>query len=135
MESRDFEKALSCAAHIANETIEVAEALGIRLDPIQSHDLRVLAFKNQKELESKFPFYHVVYGPHRLLRASMLQDLEKGYKCEVDAINGVISAQGRNTGIATPVNDQVVQIIKEIENGQYSYAFSNLDQITLPQFS
>lgn len=129
----DNEKALSCAAHIANETIQVAEALGIILEPIQSHDLRVLAFKNQKEMESKFPFYHVVYGPHRLLRASMLQDLEKGYKCEVDAINGVISAQGRNTGIATPVNDQVVQIIKGIENGQYAYALSNLEQITLPQ--
>jgi 2-dehydropantoate 2-reductase len=131
----DSEKALSCAAHIANETIQVAEALGITLEPIQTHDLRVLAFKNQKEMESKLPFYHIVYGPHRQLRASMLQDLEKGKKCEIDAINGVISAQGKNTGIQTPVNDQVVQIIKGIENGQYVYTFANLELISLPHLS
>jgi hypothetical protein len=33
--------------------------------------------------------YKMVFGPHRLLKASMLQDIEKGLKTEIDAINGL----------------------------------------------
>jgi 2-dehydropantoate 2-reductase len=128
----DNEKALTCAAHIANETIHVVNSLGVSMEPIQGHDLKILAFKNQAEMLGKLPIYHMVYGPHRSLRASMLQDLEKGKKCEIDAINGVISQWGQKKGIGTPVNDQVVKIIKDIELGKLSPLFSNIDLFKLP---
>lgn len=132
-EVMDDEKALTCVAHIANETINVVNYLGIKMEPIQGHDLRILAFKNKKELVSKFPIYKMVYGPHRALRASMLQDLEKGLKCEIDAINGVVSSWGKKAGIPTPINDKVVEIIKGIEEGKYTYEMSNLDKFVLPE--
>ena len=128
----DNEKALTCAAHIANETINVANAIGVRLEPIQGHDLRILAFETADEMNAKFPIYHLVYGPHRLLRASMLQDLEKGKKCEIDAINGVISTTGKTKNVSTPINDQVVEIIRGIESKAYKPEFSNLNLIKLP---
>ncbi len=126
-------KSLTCVAHIANETIAVVNELGIKMEPIQGHDLQILAFKNKKEMESKFPIYKMVWGPHRRLKASMLQDLEKGQRCEIDAINGVVSKWGKERYIPTPINSMVVEIIKGIEEGKYKPGFSNLDMFELPE--
>lgn len=128
----DNDKALACVAHIANETLQVASALGINLEPMQGHDLRVLSFKTSKEMVSKFPIFKLVWGPHRLLRASMLQDLEKGRKTEIDAINGVVCAYGRKVKVPTPINNKVVEIVKGAEQGENGYDFSNLDLFVLP---
>lgn len=128
----DNEKALTCVAHIANETIKVSRALGITLEPIQGHDLNILAFATREEMEGMFPIYQAVWGPHRLLKASMLQDLEKGFKTEIDAINGYISNRGRNANAPTPVNDKVVEIVKAIEAGKMKHVFDNLEQFALP---
>lgn len=52
-------------------------------------------------------------------RASMLQDLERGRRTEVDAINGEVSRRGRRYGIATPVNDALTRLVRVAEsNGQ-----------------
>ena len=63
---------------------------------------------------------------HAKLKASMLQDLEKGKLTEVDAINGAVSAYGRQVGCPTPMNDCVVQIIHDIEQGKLKPGFNNL---------
>lgn len=128
----DNEKALTCAAYIADETINVVKALGIKMEHIVGNDLSILSFKNKNELESKFPFYKKVFAPHRALKASMLQDLEKGLKCEIDAINGVVSSMGKKVNVPTPINDKVVEIVKGIEAGKYHYEFINLDMFVLP---
>lgn len=48
-------------------------------------------------------------------RNSMLQDLDKGKKTEIDFINGAISSIGRETGIPTPWNDAIVELIHGFE--------------------
>ena len=60
----------------------------------------------------------------------MLQDIEKNKKTEVDAINGVASAFGRKTGVPTPMNDMVVNIIHRIEDGELKPSFDNLKFFT-----
>lgn len=129
----DNEKALTCAAHIGNETIDIARARGITLEPLQGHDITVLGFSSQKERNAKLGYYRAIFGPHRMLKASMLQDLEKGRKTEIDAIDGVVAYWGKKLGIATPVSDKVVEIVKGIESGQYHYTFSNLDLFAVPE--
>lgn len=47
--------------------------------------------------------------------SSMLQDVRNRRPTEIDAINGEIAAAGRKLGIPTPVNDMLIQQIKEIE--------------------
>ena len=49
-------------------------------------------------------------------KASMLQDLEKGRKCEIRFIDGVVSDEGKKLGILTPYTDAVVAIVSEIED-------------------
>lgn len=56
----------------------------------------------------------------------MLQDIEKGKPCEVEAINGVVSEYGRKVGVPTPVNDRAVEIIRGTEEGKYKPSFDNL---------
>lgn len=45
-------------------------------------------------------------------RSSMLQDLEAGRPTEVGAINGQVAALGARLGVATPVNDALVAMIR-----------------------
>lgn len=45
----------------------------------------------------------------------MLLDYSAGRRCEVDAINGAIPRLGKPLGVATPVNETVVGIIKARE--------------------
>jgi 2-dehydropantoate 2-reductase len=48
-------------------------------------------------------------------KSSMLQDVEKGRRTEIDVINGAIVEAGQRLGIATPYNDAMVKLIKSLE--------------------
>jgi len=48
---------------------------------------------------------------------SMLQDVLRRRRTEVDAINGAISREGDNHGVATPVNDALAALVGAIERG------------------
>src|SRR5271157_92217 len=54
---------------------------------------------------------HGVIDMTRANRNSMLQDLEKGRMTEIDFINGAIARHGHELGVATPMNDAVVEIL------------------------
>ncbi len=48
--------------------------------------------------------------------SSMLQDVLKQKKTEIDFINGVVVRQGQSLGIPTPVNSVLVDLVKTIES-------------------
>ena len=48
-------------------------------------------------------------------KASMRQDIERGSRTEVLAINGAIVAAGKELGIPTPVNETLTKLVKAIE--------------------
>ncbi len=52
--------------------------------------------------------------------SSMLQDILKKRPTEIDAINGAVIAEARNLGINTPINDRLVQLVKQIEKKELS---------------
>jgi 2-dehydropantoate 2-reductase len=90
--------AWSVARACAEEAIAVAKASNVRLDvgdPIE----------HIRKLGSKIPE----------ARPSMLLDYNAGRRCEVDAINGAIPRLGKPLGVATPVNETVVGIIRARE--------------------
>ena len=60
-------------------------------------------------------FYRRVWFRHVKLKASMLQDLEKGRKTEIHQINGYVCQKGRAAGTKTPCNDLVVELVAEAE--------------------
>jgi 2-dehydropantoate 2-reductase len=50
-------------------------------------------------------------------RPSMLQDIENGRRSEIDVINGAVSRAAAKAGIAAPVNDTLVALVKVKERG------------------
>lgn len=88
-------KALVAAA--VSEAASVAGAAGIRVDkdPVE------LTYKVIRDTAGN--------------RSSMLQDVAKSRRTEIDAINGKVCEIGRVWGIPTPVNDTLTTLIKGIE--------------------
>lgn len=112
---------------LIKECIDVCAAGNIRIEPVQGKDIvKLLDYKNRIKKAFSFFIIPIAIRKHALLKASMLQDLEKGKKCEVDAINGVVSAFGRKVGVPTPMNDTVVNVIHQIEDGKLTPSFDNL---------
>ena len=112
---------------LIKECIDVCAAGGIKIEPVQGKDIvKLLDYNNPvKKAISNF-IIPIAIRKHALLRASMLQDLEKGKLTEVDAINGVVSAFGRKVGCPTPMNDKVVEIVHRIEKGELKPQLANL---------
>lgn len=53
-------------------------------------------------------------------KTSMLQDIEAGRKTEVEIFAGKVVALGAETGVATPVNQVILHIIKAMEDREMS---------------
>lgn len=62
-------------------------------------------------------------------KASMLQDLERGAKTEVDVINGGVVEHGQTHEVPTPLNARIVELVHEIERGEEQPSESRLESI------
>lgn len=114
---------------LIKECIDVCHKGGVKIEPIQGKDVvKLLNYNNPIKKFISFMIIPIAIRKHALLKASMLQDIEKGKKCEVDAINGVICAYGRKLGFPTPMNDKVVEVIHRIEAGELKPSFDNLKE-------
>lgn len=107
--------ALWCAAHIGDELIKVAHAQGIKMEPMQGGNIEDFELVAPVDVAAKSTMYHDVFGPQSRLKASMLQDMEKGRQSEILYINGFVCANGKKAGIPTPYNDMVVTLVQESE--------------------
>ena len=112
---------------LIKECIDVCHAGNIRIEPVQGKDIvKLLNYTNSIKRAFSFFIIPIAIRKHAKLKASMLQDLEKGKLTEVDAINGAVSEYGRRVGCPTPMNDRVVEIIHKIERGELTPSFENL---------
>ena len=112
---------------LIKECIDVCRAGGIRIEPVQGKDIvKLLDYSNPLKRAFSFMIIPIAIRKHAKLKASMLQDIEKGKLTEVDAINGAVSDYGRMVGCPTPANDKVVEIIHRIEKGELKPGFENL---------
>ena len=112
---------------LIKECIDVCQVGGIRIEPVQGKDIvKLLNYTNALKRAFSFFIIPIAIRKHAKLKASMLQDLEKGKLTEVDAINGAVSEYGRKVGFPTPMNDKVVEIIHRIEQGELKPSFDNL---------
>jgi 2-dehydropantoate 2-reductase len=87
---------------VVTEAFEVALAEGVRL-PWQDAP-GYLALLKGRQLPAT--------AGHR---ASMLQDLKRGRRTEIDYMNGAVARLGAEHGIATPVNAALTQLVKFLE--------------------
>ncbi len=94
----DHEETKKIMKGLISEAVEVAEKKGIKrdADKVYEHTLEV-AKKTAKNF------------------SSMLQDIMKKRKTEIDTINGKIVEYGKEAGVSTPYNEVVTYLIKTLE--------------------
>ena len=121
-------EARNLAASCMKEVIDVGRAAGVTFAPVQGKDLVSLFYWSNpvKKALAKL-IVPVAMKKHAAIEPSMLQDLRKSKPCEIDAINGVVCAWGRKKGIRTPVNDRIVKLVHEIQDGTRTPCPENLE--------
>lgn len=74
-------------------------------------------------------FFLLLFGfKYRKLKSSSLQSLERGRKTEVRYFNGFISDKGKKHHIETPVNDRMLKLVEEIEEGKRDISVRNFHE-------
>jgi len=131
----DDDKAVICAAHVADELIRVAEKKNVKMEIIiPGCDFLEMKFDDEAGRDNTVKILREIYDVHRPQKASMLQDMEKEISCEIDYINGVVCGNGDKFEIETPFNDKIVEIVKGFEKKELAFpTMKNLDKFEIPK--
>ena len=62
-------------------------------------------------------------------RPSLLQDVMKGRRTEINYLNGYVSEQGRQVGVTTPFNDKIVELVTRVPPGMLKPDPKNLEPL------
>lgn len=131
-------QAMKCIAHLGREAAYVIEKLGVYPEKIFGLQplLKNVGFETEDELNDVIHNYWVpLYEPFKDLKASMLQDLEKGNTCEINAINGKFVEMGLEVEVEVPFMKKVVEIVTKIQDGELNLedAWDNLEYFDFPE--
>ena len=126
-EVSDDDNAVKLALRIGKEIIDVCAELGITLEEYEGFNFYDAHKRgNAKTNSASIQVIRNIWKGHEPGEASMLQDLKRGKKCEVQQICGVVAEEGRKVGIPTPVTDRCIEVITKIENAELKYCADNM---------
>ena len=115
------------AIRCMKECIDVGHAAGVEFAPVQGKNITALFYyKNSIKRAIATMLIPIAMKKHRDIEPSMLQDLKHGKACEIEAINGVVCREGRKYGAKTPINDRIVEVVKEIQEGKRQAGAENI---------
>jgi 2-dehydropantoate 2-reductase len=101
------------AIHLAAEAILVGRACGHEVEPIYGIDaqrfVEAAGGRGLAEVERDMAASAKFLSGGR---PSLLQDVLRGRRTEIDHLNGYVAAQGRRVGVSTPFNDAVVAAVR-----------------------
>jgi 2-dehydropantoate 2-reductase len=109
---------------LGHETAAVAAASGVESSPVLgriSHrlllDATSVSTPAWADIGAQMSAISAGRVGKKANRASLLQDIMKGRRTEVDYLNGWVSAEGKARGVPTPTHDQLVRELKSVERG------------------
>jgi 2-dehydropantoate 2-reductase len=100
------------------EGYDVGRAEELALEEVLGAPAEALVVRGPEDRQSADEALDVVMGQVGATKASMLQDLERGAKTEVNLINGAVVERGQAHGVPTPVNERVVELVHAMEKGE-----------------
>jgi 2-dehydropantoate 2-reductase len=118
------------AIQVAAEAITVGRACGFEVEPIYGIDTQrfvdAAAGRGTDQLLAD-----MAAGAKGLAggRPSMLQDVMRGRRTEIDYLNGYVVEQGRRVSVKTPFNEMIVQLVHEHGVGTLKPSPQNLDPL------
>jgi 2-dehydropantoate 2-reductase len=112
---------------LGRECLQVGTALGYQMEPIFGMTAEEMMGSSDETLKRTLLTLYSHIGQKSI--NSFLQDLIKGRPTEVHHMNGLVAAKGRAAGIRTPLNDEIVRVVEQIEAGQLGIGRDNLDRL------
>ena len=106
------------ALAVWREGYDVGVAQGITMDEVLGVPADSLVVRGPEDRQRADEALELAMGYAGATKASMLQDLERGTKTEVDVINGGVVQRGREYGVETPLNARVVELMHMMEQGE-----------------
>lgn len=123
------------------EAVRVAQRVGIALEPIQAippeelaeaatqDEIRALKAGLERAREERRLSPEQARGLSAPGRPSLLQDVIKGRRTEVDYLNGHIVSVGREVGVPTPMNAAILDLTYRLEAGEVEPGPDNLKRL------
>lgn len=123
--------------HVLTEAVHVAEAAKIKLEKIGGKiDPYRLALTHHElannfslSLLKKHLIIRIIGLKYKRLKSSSLQSLERGKPTEINFLNGFIVTKAQQFNVPVPVNQRLINIIKDIEVGKLKIDPENLYKI------
>lgn len=118
VEVRTDPRIAAVGVHLGAEAIAVGRAVGHEVEPIYGiatqRYLDAYAGRGLRELLADMAEVARARGGGQ---PSLLQDVLKGRRTEIDYLNGYVAAQGSTVGVKTPFNDAIVAAFRALGVG------------------
>ena len=117
---------------LGGEAIRVGQALGYQLEKVRGIDAERLARAAEgdraalAEVEALLIPKAGANPRGDIQRPSMAQDILKGRRTEIDAMNGFIAVKGAEVGVAAPSHTKLTEIVTKVERGELKASPANL---------
>jgi 2-dehydropantoate 2-reductase len=99
------------------ETLSVALSIGTRLERLTVDPIPPGWSNNSGAGEDYDSWVKAVIDFYGDIKPSMLQDLERGRKTEIDFINGYVVTLGHASGVPVHMNAAITDLVHQIERG------------------
>ncbi len=114
----------------AAEAVRVATAMGVEVEPINGIPAQAYLEADSGEgLEYVETELGHAAGERGEGLPSLLQDLKKGRRTEIDYLNGYVVEKGNRVGIKTPVNGALAATVRRIEGEKLTPDLANLEML------
>jgi len=116
--------------HIVKEVVEVGQACDVRFEKIRGLSpeyFKDLNGEGARIIDEAFIKQAAPWKGTKDHSPSLLQDIRKVRRSEIDYLNGVVVRKGKEKGIATPLNEAVVDAVHRLESGEIASEAKNLE--------
>lgn len=118
---------------LGGEAIRVGSALGFDIGPIRKKSPMTWLAASDGDKAALAEIEQVIQDEVPKMtdaaRPSTAQDIQKGRRTEIEWINGYIVEKGRELGIATPMNQTIVEFVRQIELGTLASGDANVQKL------
>jgi len=122
-------KSVANLVSLADELVRMAEKMDIQLEEFEGLHPSFFKIDNYEDFKRGVAIVRMAGKKHARLRSTILQDLEKGRKTEIDYLNGYIEKKANEYGMETRINKKIIEVIKEIEKGKRKMGSKNVEEV------
>ena len=115
--------------NIGAEVVRVGSGLGVSVEPINNIPSQQYVDATEDATALEDLKSQLAEGARELGdgRPSMLQDVMKGRRTEIEYLDGYVARRGREVGVSTPACDRITDLIKRVERGDLKSEADNIN--------